>query len=290
LISADGSRLGGAFYGQIDHQLIQSIKLIAGFQTNKIGSLALDTVPRGGVIWTPTSWSSVKVLYGKAFRAPALDETLLNRPGVEGNPNLLPEKVGTFNLGFGVQGKRVEGEIDYFHSKQTDSIFTVPGSPARYENVGEITFDGMEAETKYYIQKDFFVQGSLLYQTNRNGSGVTNITPIPNFGVKLGASYESRNGLTISLFDVSDGAITGYEGSVNPLQGSHNVLNGQFRYDLSKHLPFGDRTKVALVAHGNNITNRPIWLPSWGNNSVDTVPYQQGRVIYAGLEFLLGKN
>jgi iron complex outermembrane receptor protein len=242
------------------------------------------------VIWTPTSWSSVKALYGQAFRAPALDENLLNRPGIVGNPNLLPEKVATFNLGFGVQGKRAEGEVDYFHSKQTNSIVSVAGSPARYENLGEITFDGMEAEAKYYFQKDFFVQGSILYQTNKSGTGATNITPIPNFGLKAGVSYEARNGLTVSLFEVSDGAISGYQGAVNPLQGSHNVLDGSFRYDLSKHLPFGDRNKIAIVAHANNLTNHPIWLPGWGFNSVDTIPYQQGRVVYAGLEFAMGKN
>ena len=52
-VDAQGRRYGGAFYAQLDHQLLQDVKLIAGFQTNKIGSIPLNTVPRGGVIWTP---------------------------------------------------------------------------------------------------------------------------------------------------------------------------------------------------------------------------------------------
>jgi hypothetical protein len=87
---------------------------------------------------------------------------------------------------------------------------------------------------------------------------------------------------------VSDGSFPGYT-AVNPLQGWHHILNGNFRYDLSKHLPFGDRTAVAAVVHANNLTNQVIWLPS-GFSSVDTVPVQQGRTIFAGLEFSLGKN
>jgi outer membrane receptor protein involved in Fe transport len=289
-ISAQGSRPAGAFYAQIDHQFRDDLKVIGGFQTNKIGNIPLDTVPRGGLVWTPARWASVKALYGQAFRAPSLDELLLNRPGVVGNPNLLPEKVGTFDLGLSFQGNRFQGGVDYFHSKQTDSIVTVAGTPARYENLGEVTFDGVELEMKYYLQKDFFFQGSMLYQTNANGNGKNNVTPIPNLGFKAGVSYAGRRGLTISLFEVSDGAIPGYNGSVNTMQGSHNVLNGQLRYDVSKYLGFAGKNGVAVVAHANNLTNHQVWLPGWGFSSVDTIPVEQGRVIYAGLEFSAGKR
>jgi outer membrane receptor protein involved in Fe transport len=262
---------------------------VGGFQGNKIGSIALDVVPRGGVIWTPASWASVKALYGQAFRAPALDEELLNRPGIVGNPNLQPEKVGTFNLGFGVQRNRLEAEADYFNSQQSDTIVSVTGTPSRYENLGSIAFNGAELEGKYYLNKSFFFQGSLLYQTNQSDLGKSNVTPIPNTSFKIGGSYESRRGITVGLFEVSDGPISGYAGAVNPLQGWHNNLNGNFRYDLSRYLSFGSEHGVAVVAHVNNLTDHGIWLPGWGFNSIDTVPYQQGRVIYAGLQVTLAK-
>jgi hypothetical protein len=73
------------------------------------------------------------------------------------------------------------------------------------------------------------------------------------------------------------------------LQGWRHIINGNFRCDLSKYLPLGDRTSVAAVVHVNNLTNQVIWLPS-GFSSVDTVPVQQGRVIFAGLEFSAGKH
>lgn len=289
-ISAQGSRPGGAFYAQIDHQFRDDLKVIGGFQTNKIGNIPLDTVPRGGVVYTPTAWASIKALYGQAFRAPSLDESLLNRPGVVGNPNLLPEKVGTFDLGVSFQGNRFQGGVDYFHSKQSDSIVTVAGTPARYVNLGEVTFDGVELEIKYYLQKDFYFQGSMLYQTNADGNGKNNVTPIPNLGFKAGVSYEGKRGLTVGLFEVSDGAIPGYNGSVNTMQGSHNVLNGHLCYDVSKYLGFAAKNRVAIVAHANNLTNHQVWLPGWGFSSVDTIPVEQGRVIYAGLEFSADKR
>jgi outer membrane receptor protein involved in Fe transport len=284
-VAAEGDRDSGALYAQIDHRFSDELKLIGGFQTNKIGDIPLSTVPRGGAIWSPRPWASIKALYGQAFRAPSLDERLLNRPGVVGNPNLLPEKVATFDLGIGFQGNSVEAGVDYFHSDQTADIVTVGGKPVHYVNLGKVTFDGFEVEGKYYFGKDFFVQGSILYQTNVDGAGMTNVTPIPNFGFKAGGSYQNRRGLTVSLFEVSDGSIPGYTGAVNPLQGSHRILNGHLRYDLSKYLPLGDRYGVALVIHANNLTGHPVWLPGWGFTSVDTIPVEQGRVVYWGFEF-----
>ncbi|MGA7573290.1 MAG: TonB-dependent receptor [Terriglobales bacterium] len=288
-VDAQGRRYGGAFYAQLDHQLLQDVKLIAGFQTNKIGSIPLNTVPRGGVIWAPTSRTSVKALYSQAFRAPSLDENLLNNPGLGGNPNLKPEKVATFDVGVYYDGSHTQLGIDYFHSKFTDNIVNLPGpTRAVYFNLGDVTFNGFEAEGKYYFRRDFFLQGSTLYQVNVDQTGKSNVSPIPTIGFKTGLSYENSRKLTASLFDVSDGPFPGYV-AVNPLQGWHHILNGNFRYDLTKYLPFGDRTGIAAVVHANNLTNQVIWLPS-GFSSVDTVPVQQGRDIFAGLEFYLGNK
>jgi outer membrane receptor protein involved in Fe transport len=276
-------------YAQIDHELLDNLKLIGGFQTNKIGSLPLNTVPRGGAVWEPASHISVKALYSQAFRAPSLDENLLNNPGLGGNPNLKPETVATSNLGVYYEGDRIQLGADYFHSKFDDLIVNLPGpTRAVYFSLGQLTFDGFELEGKYYFRKDFFLQGSTLYQVNRDGTGKPNVSPIPTIGFKAGVSYEHGRGLIASLFDVSDGPFAGYT-AVNPLQGWHHILNGNLRYDLSKHIPLGDGTGVAVVLHANNLTNQPIWLPS-GYSSVDTVPVDQGRAIFAGQEFAVGAH
>ena len=290
IVSARGSRPGGAFYAQIDHQLLDTVKLIGGFQTNKIGNVPLSTVPRFGVVWNASPRATLKALYGQAFRAPSLDENLLNRPGILGNPNLLPEKVGTLDLGVEFQWTRLQAGVDYFHSKQTDCIVTVGELPIHYVNLGEVTFNGVELEGKYYFRKDFFAQGSMLYQTNQDGNGVSNVTPIPNLGLKAGVSYESWRGVTAGLFDESDGRVTPYPGTVNPVQGWHHLLNAHLRYDISKYLPLGENNRVAIAVHANNLLDRPVWLPGWGFHSIDSIPVQEGLVVYAGLELSLGKK
>lgn len=123
LVDEDAQRWGAGFYIQHEHRLTGDLKLIGGLQANKIGSIALNVVPRAGILWNPAAHFTIKALYGGAFRAPSLDETGLNHPGLKGDPNLVPEKVGTLDLQVVYQGNRVQASLDYFHSRETQLIF-----------------------------------------------------------------------------------------------------------------------------------------------------------------------
>ncbi len=291
MVISQGSRDGEGFYAQLDHKLRDNVKLIGGFQANKIGDLKLNVVPRGGVIWNPASRFSVKALYSEAFRAPSINENhmdyvpppTIGGPSLIGNPNLAPEKVATLDVGLFYQGNRLQAGVDYFHSKLTDSIVEANVTAAGgYVNLGEALFQGFELEGKYYLKKDFFLMGSTLYQANHDGSGAKNITPIPNFGAKSGIGYESANGLTASLFDVYENGQEGYAHAVNPQPHAYHFLNSQLRYDLSRYLHAG-RAGVALVAHGENLMNKAVWLPDWQDTPGDTIFVNRGRTVYVGV-------
>jgi outer membrane receptor protein involved in Fe transport len=287
---AGGSRPAGGFYAQLDHQVLPSVKLIAGVQSNKFGDIPISTVPRFGGIWAPSPTASIKVLYGRAFRPPSLDETSLNLPDIQGNPNLLPETVGTFDLGLNLQFSHLQLGVDYFHSHQTNSIVTVSHAPIRYENLDGVTFNGAEAEGKYFFRRDFFAQGSLLYQANHDRNGVSNVTPIPNFGFKAGTSYENDRGLIFGVSDVSDGKPQAYPYTVNPLTGWHHSLNAQLSQDVSRYLHLPEKNTVVVATHANDLLDHAVWLPGFGFSNLGSIPVQQGRTIYAGLEFSRGKH
>ena len=289
IVISDGSRPGEAAYAQVEHRLTSTFKAIGGFQANKIGALALDVVPRAGLIWTPIAHVDVKALYGQAFRAPSINETLLNHPGLAGNPNLVPEKVGTFDLGVNYQQERAQGGVDFFRSRQTNSI-TVNTSEARwkYQNLGEVTFHGVEFSGKYYIDKGFFLLGSVLYQRNEDGYGNTNVTTVPNFGAKAGISYEAFSGLTASIFDGYDGGLV-YGATVNPPPTSHHLVNGHLRLDVSHFWHTNATRGVAFLVHADNVMNQQVWMPDLGGNTGDTIPVDRGRTTYAGVEVSLGK-
>jgi outer membrane receptor protein involved in Fe transport len=263
---------------------------VASIKSNKFAGIPLSTVPRGGVIWTPSRIVSVKVLYGEAFRPPSLDEISLNLPDIHGNPNLRPEIVETFDLGLTLQFSRLQLGANYFHDHQIHSIITGGEAPIHYENLGGVVFDGMVAEGKYYFCRDFFAQGSFLYQTNHDQTGASSVTPIPNYGFKTGVSYENSRGLVLGLFDVSDGKTKPYAFNVNPLTGWRHSLNAEARQDISRFLHLRERNTVVIAAHANDLLNQTVWLPGFGFFNIDSIPVQQGRTVYAGLEFSRGKQ
>jgi outer membrane receptor for ferrienterochelin and colicins len=298
-VISNGSRPSGAFYAQDDHQLTDSLKLIGGFQANKIDDIHLNVVPRGGIIWTPASHWSFKALYSEAFRAPSLNETLLHYipppdiggPSLLGNPNLVPEKVATEDAELRYQGNRLEAGLDYYHSRQSNIIVLANVTTAgMYMNLESATFNGVEGEAKYYLRKYFYVTGSFTYQFDVSGSMAGPISPIPNWGAKAGVSYEGSNGLTIGVFDVSEGAISGYSAAQNPNPGAYSLVSANVRLDLSKYLHTGRDSGLALVAHAENLANTGVWLPDWKDVPGDTIFVNQGRTIFAGIEFSLKKE
>ena len=202
VIVAQGGRSAISFYAQHEHKLTDDLKLIGGFQANKIGNIALNVVPRVGILWNPATHVTLKALYGGAFRAPSLVETSLNYPTLMGNPKLLPETIGTLDVQASYQGNRLQAGIGYFHSRESNLI--VPSWdtwPGLYVNLGApATFQGIDWEGKYYLRKDWFLMGSALYQFNHDPA-IQMLTPIPSFSAKAGISYMANNGADLSVFD-----------------------------------------------------------------------------------------
>lgn len=296
----DANRSSGAFYAQYEHTLPGDLKLIAGVQANKIGPIALDAVPRGGIVWNPTNTVTLKALYGEAFRAPSLLEIGLNHPFNKGNPNLLPEKVRTLDLQASYGGRRTQAVVGYFRSVASHSIVQdfSRGYPLRYANLPNgATLQGLEAEAKRYVSRTLFLTGSLLAQTNRNGFGKHDIMPIPKFSAKAGISYLSESGISMSFFDAYQGRSDAGTRTLNPSAAPFHMLNAHLRFDITKrlaqNLEFAQRGNgLAFFVYGDNLTGRSIWLPdsAVGSSSAvnprrDTLPFRVGRMIAFGMEF-----
>jgi outer membrane receptor for ferrienterochelin and colicin len=283
---ARGSRSQAAGYAEYSHKLTDDLKLVGGVQVNKIGAIALNAVPRGGVVWNLADHWTVKALYGGAFHAPSIEETSINHPGLIGDPHLVPEKVGTFDLPLSYQTDRFRASIGYFHSRQTDLIVHFGAStPAHYYNLGTpLDFQGFESEAKVYLHANWYVTGSANYQTNNSPPGQLNLSTIPNLGAKAGVSYLSQGGTDVSIFDSYQGHIAGYGSSPTPLPGAAHSISAHVRYDLSKHWLKDNAHGFALFVHADDLLNKAVWLPALGTNEAGTIPVTKGRTILFGIE------
>lgn len=269
----------------------KNTKLIGGFQANKVGNIDLDIVPRAGLIWYPVSRINVKALYSQAFRAPSINEIGLKHPAMQGNPNVKSEKVNTIDIGVNYQGEQIQGGVNYFFSRQTKVIFQDRSGKyalPTYDNIGEIDLQGVEFEGKYYLNKSLLLMASMLYQTNKDKEGDENVTPIANFGAKAGISYKSEKGVTVSLFDIYQGDLDKkYDTQVNPSSGAYNLMNLHCRFNLNKFFDWKLNQDLSLLLQVDNLLDKEIWLPNWGLILGNSIPANQGRTVYFGMQVSL---
>jgi outer membrane receptor for ferrienterochelin and colicin len=281
-VAADGRINTFAGYAQIDYWLLQTLKLIGGVQANKVDSLPFDAVPRAGVIWYPVERISFKGLYGQAYRAPSINETQINHPGLKGTSNLKPEKVGTVDLGVNYNADNLQAGINYYYSDQKNIISLDQSNPAYrvYRNMIEMAYQGVELESKYYLNTDLFLTGSLLYQVNKDTAGVKNKVATATWYKKLGISYRSNNGFTLSMFDIfNNGLDTAFSGTINPGPLPQDIFNINCNFDISKFFKLHG-PDFALNLYVENFMNKPIWAPEWGGILHQSVPVSPGRRIY----------
>jgi outer membrane receptor for ferrienterochelin and colicins len=291
-VTSDLNRGALAVYSQLDYWVIKTLKLIGGFQANKVDGIDLKVVPRAGAVWYPISNLSVKALYGQAFRAPTLYETDVDSPYLVGNPDLKPEGVTSVDMGVSYQGGKFQVGANYFRNKQTNIIssarVTTGETRLVYQNLGAITFEGVELEGKYYILNNLFFTGSALYQQNVNNKDVWSTTNVSSYGAKAGLSYEWSKGLTVSLFNVYQGKpgniYKPIATTVSPAAKEYNVLNLYASLDMFKVFNWNKKHSVALFVQGDNILDSDVWIPSSGTTVATTYPLNVGRTVYIGLK------
>ncbi len=116
--------------------------------------------------------------------------------------------MGTLDVQLSYQSNRVQASAGYFHSHQSALIvqdFTI--FPGHYINLPTpATFQGGEAEGKYYLRRNWFLLGSMLYQVNTGHGGTSILSPVPDLGVKAGMSYLAGNGASVEPVRCLSGA------------------------------------------------------------------------------------
>lgn len=137
----------------------------AGEATIKGTRIVPSINPRAGIVITPATGWSIKLLYGRAFRAPTLQElseslpiTDFNQGRFEGNPGLKPAVIDTVEAGveasMAVGENKVRVRVNGFFNNFTDPIMAVDTSgnviPLQNRSLG-VRVAGAEAEARLEV-------------------------------------------------------------------------------------------------------------------------------------------
>ncbi len=115
IMDIDRSDTVWALYLQDEWNLGKGFLLNAGVRHDRYDTFGGTTNPRIALIYSPLARTSIKILYGQAFRAPNAYELYYEGGGNKANPNLQPETIRTYEavLEQGV-GERIRLVADAF--------------------------------------------------------------------------------------------------------------------------------------------------------------------------------
>ncbi len=152
-------------YLQDEFKVRDNLTLFAGLRRDDY-DVTGDTVnPRAGLVYNPSDDTAVKLLFGRAFRAPSAYE-LYYEDGTttRANPSLKPEIIKTYEAVLEKQfNKNLHGSISGYYYKMRDLINQTTDADGwiMFDNLDEVTARGVE--TALDVRLDNGIRGRAAY-------------------------------------------------------------------------------------------------------------------------------
>lgn len=166
-----------SLYLQDAWDITDTVNLTLGIRHDQYSDFGDATSPRSAITWAFMKNASLKVLYGKAFRAPSFEEMYISeQPAIEGNENLDPETIRTYEVGLSYQAnKHYTCSVNYFYNDIEDLIglrsLGNKSSTSQFENLGDAHVQGIEMEARVNITKGNYLLMNYTYQNPEDNRG-----------------------------------------------------------------------------------------------------------------------
>lgn len=290
-----------SIYAATDYQVKDFLKLNIGGQYHDAGNNSTKFVPRAGVISKVGPNFGVKILYGQAFRAPYSVEKEVVLSFILGNPDLKPELITTYDLQLFFENTFFHASLTGFHSVQENLIERVPIThdstlQANYQNMfqnhGELTINGLEAESKITPNDHIYISGSFNYQINEDAAGFENYSLAPNYFFKWGLGF-NNNFITSGIYAIHNSAFYGNSHYKSPVTVASSTktesmtnLSANVLIRLNKVVPILTFPDIRLQLYVSNILDQQYYV-SDVLSQLDNRPSMPGRAFYIKLKCAL---
>lgn len=149
-----------------------------------------STSPRLALIFSPARDTALKLLYGRAFRAPNEFELHYVGPGQEANPRLRPESIQTYEVVAEQRiGRRLRMSASGFFNRIGGLIdlSSNANGDLQYQNLRNLNSRGLEVAVEAHDVGPVSGRASWSFQRSDEGSGGADLTNSPRHMVKLAA-------------------------------------------------------------------------------------------------------
>jgi len=269
-----GVRNSSYLFVQDSYKFLEDWELTAGIRYDKYSDFGSATNPRAALVWKTLPELTTKLIYGKAFRAPALFELYgrANPLGL-GNPNLQPERIETTEFAFDYhpsQGLKLG--LNLFHFKVEKGIGYLPvsneASRVIASNHGEQNGKGFELETRWRMLKNLILTGHYAFTKTEelDPPATAGNIPHPKHSAYLRADWAITNNWHLNTqLNWTDSRKRGFN---DP----RADLKGYALFDLN--LNYKPKNGWHISAGMKNIFNADAREPSTGNTQgIISIPY-----------------
>jgi iron complex outermembrane receptor protein len=187
-------------YVQDEWNLAHDWALTAGVRHDRYSDFGGTTNPRMALVWDASFDLTAKLLYGRAFRAPAFAESYgITNPVALGNPDLKPERNATTELSFAWQARNdASVNLTMYRYHMRDIIRTVanpiPGTGSTYKNTGNQNGHGIEVESTWTMTRELRLTGNYAWQISTDESTHTDAGYAPRHHLYGRADWSAFSG------------------------------------------------------------------------------------------------
>ena len=149
--------------------------------------------PRAALVWSARHDTTLKLLYGQAFRAPSYVEFRnRNNPVALGNSDLDPEKIETFELAADYRPfEELHLGFNVFYYEWDDIIDLVPnGGLLEAENIGEQEGVGFEVEMEWWPMSNLSIVANYAFQDSEDKATDEDAGNAPHHQIYARANWE----------------------------------------------------------------------------------------------------
>lgn len=158
-----------ALYAQADALLLDELRVNAGLRWDEYSTFGSTVNPRASLIYSPDERTTIKAIYGRAFRAPSSYESdFAGGANQKANPDLDPETIETYELS--VEREIIDG-LSLFvgaFGMDCEDLLNLEIDPLDglrvFRNITEVHTRGVETELRLSLEGGLTATASYSYQ------------------------------------------------------------------------------------------------------------------------------
>ena len=273
----------GAAYLQNELALTKSITLNAGLRYDYYSNIESSTDPRVALIYRAAAKTSLKFIYGQAFRVPNVYERYYSIPPNLPNPLLKPETIRSMEAVW-EQGlsRRMWLSTSIFYNSMDGLITQEPasGNSVVFQNVQKTKSTGLELELKGQLEGGLEGTASYSFQQTKDRTTHMFLTDSPRNMVKLSMTKPFWNRTVFASVNANYRSRLEMQGG-NSLSAITLVNATLLTHYLHK--------RMTISAGAYNLLDKKYFDPSSGNTLQGAIE-QDGRALRLKLTWNFGER